>query len=220
MIDNMLFGQTCGSIKERPELAVLSLVYRGAEKGVLTAAFGTFLLCFSFFIDPLASSLHGPWLDQAFSEVLTERYGKAVTAQNVRLVCWSDIRFSRLEVSSPEGRLLLRASHGSIRLENPRFWETKMFETRIQLHRVVFFREYYKNSAHFKPWGRLLHKPIHLRELVLKVVQSEKTTWLKIVKSDSNDVRVDGGLFVNPEGRVHDGLHVSFSPWMMLRAIF
>ncbi len=165
------------------------------------------------------ATLHGEWADKALSDVLTEKYGHPVTVQNAQIQGWSDISFDSLEVRAENGQVMIHSSQGCLHLKNFNFFKKTPFETELCLHQVVFFNEYYKNSSIFKPWNRILKKPFEIDELVLHVLQSEEKTVVRILKSDSKDVIVNGGISIDAGG-FHDALHVKFSPWMMLRAFF
>ncbi len=198
----------------------LEWAYQGTEKIILILVLFALLNYSPFFIrQAMPTLLRGDWADQALSEVLSERYGRAVTVKNAWLEGWSDIYFDSLQVRTANGEMLIESSKGSFRLKNFSFFKKMPIETQLQLNHVIFYHEYYKDSATFKPWNQVLRKPFEVDELVLGIVQNEDKTQVKILKSASKEVILDGGISVDSTGHWHDGLRVSFSPWMMLRAL-
>ena len=219
MIDKILGWLTRESSWQKPEAAILRLALEAIEKAMLGLVFGALLTASPYFVNSWLSSLHGPWVDQAFSEVLSKHYGQPVTVRDVRIAQWSDIYFSSLKINSLRGEPWVSSSYGSLRLKDFKLFGAQLFETEICLHQAMFYREYYKNSATFKPWNQILHKPICVEELTLKVMQSDKRTLLKILECHSQDVILEGALLINQTGKVHDAIRITFSPWMIMRAL-
>ena len=220
MIDKILMHMSKSAIREKPGLAVLSIAHQGLEKMALSISFAAFLFVAPTTLNTLLSCMHGEWVDQSFSQILSERYGKTVSVRDVRMASWNDIYFGVIKVSSSEGHLLFNASYGNLRLKKFNLFEKQQFETEIRLQDVLFTHEYYKSSRSFKPWNGLLRKPVHIDSLLLEVVQNEDRTFLKIMKSESNDVILEGSLTMGSTGKLADTIHVQFSPWMMVRALF
>ena len=215
----MLGWFTRKSLWQKPEVAILYLALQTVEKAMLGLVFAALLMASPYFVNSWLSSLHGPWVDQAFSEVLSKHYGQPVSVRDVRIAQWSDIYFSSLKINSFRGKQWVSSSHGSLRLKDFNLFGARLFETEICLHQAMFYHEYYKNSATFKPWNQILHKPICIEELVLKVTQSNEHTLLKILGCRSQDVMLEGALLVGQTGKVRDGIRVTFSPWMIMRAL-
>ncbi len=198
---------------------LLGRIYQGAEKMLVCLLLSGLLVCLPTFANYAATALRGDWADKALSDVLSEKYGCPVTVKNVYLAGWSDIYFSSLHVRRTNGRMLIQSAQGSLHLKNFNFFRKATFETELRLNRVIFFHEYYKDSPTFKPWNQLLQKPFEVQELILRVVQSKEKTLVKILKSASKDMLLDGGISVDASGYLQDSLHVRLSPWMILRAI-
>jgi hypothetical protein len=199
---------------------LLTQVYDSVEKGLATLFLSALLACTPFFINNAVAALHGNWVDEAFSEALSEKYGHWVIVKDVRFSKWSDVSFGSLDVRSKTGKTLIRSAQGSLKLKDFDPLRKTAIETELELHNVIFFHEYYKNSPAFKPWKRLLKKPFEVEKLLLRIVQSEEKTLVRILKSHSNKVILDGEMQVDASGHLHDALHVSFSPWMMFNALF
>ena len=116
-------------------------------------------------------NLRGAWADTALSDILSERYDCPVKVSDVRFRNWSEIYFNAIEVQSKEGRNLIYGSHGSFKLKRMELKKLALFETEIDLRDVFFTKEYYKNSPALKKWGYLMHRPISVKQLRLRVIQ-------------------------------------------------
>ena len=191
---------------------------------LLTRLFGVFLVlwlvaAFPIWTNPLAASLRGGWVDEAFSQVLTEKYGSPIRVQNVYFEQWRLIRFGTIRIDSRDGIEMVNASGGLLYLRSFSFLKDSCAETYIQLHDIAFTREYYKNSAAAGAWGHLMHKPIHVDLLRLRVVQDRSGMQVYVTDCRSEEVKIDGSIRLDKAGVRKDNLQVSISTWAALRAI-
>lgn len=206
-------------VKTITSLRLLLGVYTGSERFLCLLAVLWIALGSPFWINQAVSTLRGPWLDGSVSEVLSERYGAHVRVRNVRFSRWSDIHFESIRVDSLEGRPLLRSSQGRLSLKNIALWKKMVFETEVRLQKIEFMKDYYQRFPNFKTWSFLVQKPIRVEELRLRVVQDRVQTVVGVLECASRDIRVDGGLTLNKFGGVKDLLHISVTPWLMVRSL-
>jgi hypothetical protein len=165
-------------------------------------------------------TLKSAWLDQSVSEHFSQKYGCPVRFKNVSLSPRSGIRFGSLAVRSKESRLLISATSGTVTLKRWSVRKDLLFEAEMHLENVAFEKEFYKNSPYFnKTFGHFMHKPLVVYDLTVNVLQDERFTRLQVTRCASKDVKVDGHLLLDKSRVVQDKLLVSFSPFMMVRAI-
>ncbi|MGH7197425.1 MAG: hypothetical protein ACREH5_01625 [Candidatus Omnitrophota bacterium] len=165
-------------------------------------------------------SLEGKWLDQSFSEHFSAKYGCPVHFKDVKITGWFDISLRSLAIRSREGKLLISATSGTVDLKKFGVRKDLLFEADLRLANVAFEKEYYKNSPYFnKTFGYFMHKPLIVKDLTVNVAQDERHTRIRIVRCASKDVSVDGHMILENARVVQDKLLVTFSPFMMVRAV-
>ncbi len=162
-------------------------------------------------------NLRGAWADTALSDILSERYDCPVKVSDVRFRSWSEIYFNAIEIRSKEGRNLIYGSHGSFKLKRMELKKLALFETEIDLRDVFFTKEYYKSSPALKKWGYLMHKPIPVKQLRLRIIQNSEFTRLNIIDCKSDVLDLEGGLIINKAGKIENKVKVSYNPWTLLR---
>jgi hypothetical protein len=189
------------------------------QKALCAVVFGCFLLCAPTWLAQIPSHLKGPWADQALSEVLSERYGANVTVHNVRFQGWRHVYFDAIRVESKQGRPLVRASKGSLHLRDMDLWKKMAFETEVHLEGLAFMKDYYKNTRSAQGWGKMMHRPLEVDELRLRVVQDKTQTVVAVTDCRSNGIKIDGGLRLNKNGGREDHLRISVSAWQAIRSM-
>src|SRR3990167_7869456 len=80
--------------------------------GIFSAVTVTVLITVCLLTTYQVGLLQGQWVDQAFSQVLSQKYDQNVQVSQVKMTRWSDIRFGSLKVFSKKGRPLITASSG------------------------------------------------------------------------------------------------------------
>ncbi len=171
-------------------------------------------------VNQLATSLRGDWADAALSDVLSEKYGSPVRVRDVHFERWYALRFSALAIDSKEGRPLVRASGGTMRLRHLDLSKYGTSETELRFEDIFFTKDYYASSRAKGTWGFLLQKPIHINALCFLVRQNR--SGMKVVVTDcrSEGIQIKGGVEVGRSGTFRDTLQVSVSPWTALRSMF
>ncbi len=170
-------------------------------------------------INQTAASFHGDWADAALSDVLSQKYGSPVTVRNVHFERWYSLRFGAFAIDSKEGKPLVRASGGILRLIRFDLSAKGASETEIRFEDIFFTKDYYGNSQAVGSWRFLLRKPIHVQELCFLVKQNRSGTKVAVTNCRSEGVQIAGGIEVGRSGKMRDNLEVSVSPWTALRSM-
>lgn len=193
--------------------------------GLMPTLFGLFVAlwffaAFPLWINQLASSMRGPWVDQAVSQILTDKYGSPVQVQGVYFDRWHRMHFGPIRILSKEGSEMIQASSGSLNLHSLSFLKTRSAETYIRLQNIQFTKEYYKNSTTAGFWGYLMRKPIHVDLLGLRVVENDRS-GMQVYVTDcrSKNVKIDGSIEYDRSGTCKNNLQVSVGTWTALRSI-
>ena len=176
----------------------------------------SWLVASPLWINRAVASMKGPWLDNAVSDVLSERYGSPVAVRNVHFERWDFLRFGEFAVDTKEGKPLIRATGGAIRLHRLDLSKKGASETFIHFENIFFTRAYYGNSPAAGTWKFLLHKPLHIRELCFLVTQDRVSTKVRVIDCRSEGVRISGDLEVKRSGTFRNDLRVNISPWTAL----
>jgi hypothetical protein len=161
----------------------------------------------------------GEWIDQAFSETLTRKLGYPTRVRTVRFLNWTKIEFGHLEIHNAEGRLLVAAASGAIRLKKASFRKDGFFETEFDLRRAELTRDYYRSAPALPFWVNFLRRPLTVEHLSALVRQNDERTTIQILECRSPDVQMEGALTFEKSGDVHDELKTSMSPWRYLSAV-
>ena len=145
-------------------------------------------------MNQLATSFRGDWADAALSDVLSHKYGSPVSVRNVHFERWCSLRFGALAVDSREGKPLVRASGGALRLNRLDLSPKGTSETEIRFENIFFTKDYYGSSQAVGNWKYLMRKPIHVQELCFLVKQSRSSTTVTVRDCRSEGVRIAGGV--------------------------
>lgn len=204
----------------RTEFQILAGLYSMAEKIICPFLAIWIVLSIPNWTQTALQSLKGEWVDVAFSDVLSERYGCQVTVKNVHFDNWSLIRFESLRVCSFEGKPLIYGSAGSFQLWRAELWKMMIFETEVQLKNVRFTKEYYKDNPALKKWSSWMKRPIAMEKLDLRVIQCPNRTLLGIIRCESKDIALEGGLLIDSTGKIENKIRAYISPWTLVRSLF
>lgn len=166
-----------------------------------------------------ATSLRGDWVDAAISDVLSEKYGSQVTVRNAYFSRWCELTFGAFAIDSKEGKPLVRASGGRLRLCKLDLSAKGSSETEIRFEDILFTKDYYGSSRAAGNWRFLLRKPIRIEELCFLVKQDRTKTKVAVTGCRSEGVRIAGDIEMGRSGVLSDNLEVSVSPWTALRSI-
>ena len=177
------------------------------------------ITAFPLWTNVLASSLRGAWVDQAFSTVLTEKYGSPVQVRDVYFERWYLVHFGAIRIDSNSGTELISASGGTLYLSSLSFFKDGINETYLQLNDIAFTKEYYKDSAAAGAWGHLMRRPIHVDQLCLRVVQDRSGMQVTVTDCRSEEVKIDGSIKLDQAGVRKNDLQISISTWAALRSI-
>ena len=170
--------------------------------------------------DIVYSPVQGAWVDHAFSELLTKRYGYPIDVKNVSMIKWSDVSFGDIRVMDKKGETLITAAGGRMALRKMSPKKDMLFATEISFNGVEFHHAYYKDQKNFKPWSNWVKKPIKVRQLTVGVVQTDHFTGLSVKECRSDDVKISGYIVAQNDRIVQDKLVVSASMLKMLRKFF
>lgn len=165
-------------------------------------------------------TLQGRWVNDAVSQALSREYRLNITVANVKIDLWSTISFDSLEVRSKEGKLFMNSGSGTIRLQKLGLGRHRTFQAEINLKDLSLAKDLYRRSPYSKPWGYLMHRPLHIKNMRINVARSKKRTLITLTECRSQDIILAGSILLEKADVVKDDTFVAFTPRMILRAIF
>ena len=163
------------------------------------------------------SLIRGEWADQAFSDILSQRYDARVRVTGVRMPSWTEIHFDALRVDSREGERLLRSGSGHLRLRRIEWSRQPLFVTELIVEELDLMREYYRRALPVHPWGSLLKKPLRLDEIRLQIHQRPKQTRVEVRDCQADGIQIQGAWVLGHSEAPGEGLKVKLSPWLILK---
>lgn len=163
--------------------------------------------------------LEGEWVDQALSDTLSEKLGCKVRLQDARFPNWKEVTFGLLEIRNTEGKLLMSADSGAVRLRRLAIRKDGFCETEINLEGARLTREYYGKVEPVRFWSRFLRKTLSLKRFEALILQNDEYTAVQVLDCRSDDVKLEGGVVFERSGAIHDSLRTSMGFWRYLTAV-
>lgn len=174
----------------------------------------------SFFAFTYCFPLQGKWVDSTLSQSLSRKCDQVVRVKNAKIVRWFRVSFGAVDVHSKNGKLLIRAGSGQIRLKRFGLRKDVPREVEIRLQDVAFFKDYYRHTFSFGPLNLLMRKPITVSRLNARVAEKGSRMDIGVLGSSAKEITLSGEMTIEKNRVVQNTISVSLYTSKILRAIF